>query len=217
VNVVKLDAEGHVEVESLLPWYVNGRLTPADRTLVDSHLAGCARCRAELEREQALQAAFLSLPVRTSAPAAGLAAIHRRLAAAARPAQVAPHAARQKSPQKSVFSLPPSPSRWAWVVAAQFAVIAGLLVYQVALRPDDARYHGLGPAGVNANAVVVFSPDATEAQLRAALNLSAGRIVGGPTASHAYLLVLPDAAALARLREQAGVTLVESLAGGASP
>jgi hypothetical protein len=217
MTVVQLDAEGHAEVESLLPWYVNGRLTPADRTLVDSHVAGCARCRAELEREQALQAAFVSLPVSTGDTDAGLAAIHRRLAAAAKPSQVAPHEARQKSPKKSVFSMPRAPSRWAWVVAAQFAVIAGLLVVQVALRPDDAAYHGLGPAGVNANAVVVFSPEATEAQLRAALNLSAGRIVGGPTASHAYLLVLPDAAALARLRDAAGVTLAESLAAGALP
>jgi anti-sigma factor RsiW len=214
VTVVKLDGEGHAEVESLLPWYVNGRLTPADRTLVDSHLAGCARCRAELEREQALQAAFLSMPSSTTGgPETGLAAIHRRLAAAAKPT----HESRQKSPRKSPFRLPGAPSRWAWVVAAQFAVIAGLLVVVVALRPDDKVYHALGPAGVNANAVVVFSPDATEAQLRAALNLSAGRIVGGPTASHAYLLVLPDAAALARLRDSAGVTLAESLAAGASP
>jgi anti-sigma factor RsiW len=214
VTVVKFDGEGHAEVESLLPWYVNGRLTPADRSLVESHLAGCARCRAELEREQALQAAFLSLPTSTIGdPETGLAAIHRRLAAAAKPA----HQARQKAAKKSSFRLPGAPSRWAWVVAAQFAVIAGLLIVQVALRPDDAVYHGLGPSGVNANAVVVFSPDATEAQLRAALTLSAGRIVGGPTASHAYLLVLPDAAALARLREQTGVTLAESLAAGAAP
>jgi anti-sigma factor RsiW len=213
VSVVKLDAEGHVEVESLLPWYVNGRLTPADRALVDSHLAGCARCRVELEREHALQAAFLSLPASTGDPESGLAAIHRRLAAAAKPADQARH----RSPRKSPFRLPGAPSRWAWVAAAQFAVIGGLILVLFTLRPDDAVYHGLGPAGVNANAVVVFSPDATEAQLRAALTLSAGRIVGGPTASHAYLLVLPDAAALARLREQAGVTLAESLAAGAAP
>ena len=50
------EARGHEELELLLPWYVNGTLEAAERAALDDHLAGCARCRAELAREEGLVA-----------------------------------------------------------------------------------------------------------------------------------------------------------------
>ena len=44
----------HQEVNLLLPWYVNGTLQPDERQLVESHLKGCLRCKAELVEQQEL-------------------------------------------------------------------------------------------------------------------------------------------------------------------
>jgi hypothetical protein len=81
---------------------------------------------------------------------------------------------------------------------------------------DDVASH-LAPvdASAPANALVVFRPDATEADIRAALRAGDARLVGGPTVTDAYLLRIPDlgAAPLARLRAQRAVARVESLEG----
>ena len=38
----------HAEAWALLPWLANGRIPASDREWVESHVAGCAECRAEL-------------------------------------------------------------------------------------------------------------------------------------------------------------------------
>ena len=84
------------------------------------------------------------------------------------------------------------------------------------LPPADS-YRTLGAAGAPpaANALVVFRPDATEAEMRRALRAADARVVGGPTVTDAYLLRIPalDAEALARLRAEPAVARVESLEG----
>lgn len=60
VVVVPLDGAGggpHAAVQALLPWYASGRLDDSDAAAVEAHLAGCARCRAELAVERRLHAA----------------------------------------------------------------------------------------------------------------------------------------------------------------
>jgi len=71
---------------------------------------------------------------------------------------------------------------------------------------------------VDANAIVVFRNDATQAETSAALRAAGARIVGGPTAADAYLLQLPEPAApaLARLRAERAVARVEALQGEAT-
>ena len=66
---------------------------------------------------------------------------------------------------------------------------------------------------------MIFRPEATEAQIRAALRASDARLVGGPTVTDAYLVQLagPVPQALGRLRAQPGVARVESLVSGSSP
>jgi anti-sigma factor RsiW len=204
VNVVRLDPEGHARVQSLLPWYVTGRLDDAERAEVDAHLAGCARCRTELALERQLHAAHA-----TEADGAGgrgvdqgWSLLRRRLQREAKPAR-----------PKGRFAFP----WWRWALGAQFAVIALLVGTLGWLSHDTAPYRGLGaPGSAAANAVVMFRPDATEAQIRQALKTVDARLVGGPTATQAWLLALPvaDAGALAKLRTQPGVTLAESLAAG---
>jgi hypothetical protein len=239
-NVVPLDREGHAPTQALLPWYVAGRLDDAERAAVAAHLAGCERCRTEAELERhwaALLAAAEALPAGDptgDTPAAveqGLADMHRRLAAlepaprtagghveddrrAAKPARpefltalVAAALARWRKVWPPAGLAP----GWRWALGAQCGLI--VLLLSVRLAPTPAGYHALGSGTVPANAVVMFRPESTEAQMRAALRDAHARLVGGPTATQAYLLWLPqaDATALARLRTQPGVALAESL------
>src|SRR5581483_5089387 len=51
-------------VELLLPWYVNGQLSSAERHEVDAHLAQCSSCREELA-----QLRLIATRVREAAPA----------------------------------------------------------------------------------------------------------------------------------------------------
>jgi len=67
--------------------------------------------------------------------------------------------------------------------------------------------------------IVMFQPNATEKDMRAALESAGASIVGGPTPANAYLLhVAPSgrAAAVARLHDSNAVQLAEPIdsAGG---
>src|SRR5690348_2577027 len=78
-NIVHLEPDPHVAVQQLLPWYINGRLSAAEREQVDEHLAGCPACRAELDVERLWSAAPASLPS-AAAVEAGWARMQARLA-----------------------------------------------------------------------------------------------------------------------------------------
>lgn len=207
MNVIALDRDPHRAVQALLPWYVRGRLEPEELREVQSHLRACPLCRTEFEAEQRL----LELPEPAQALAsdveAGLARLRLRLDdATTLPARAPP--SRDRAERYG-------PRGLAWMLGLQGAAIAGLLLVLVWPRMEPAAYRGLAAgAPATANALVMFSPQTSEEQIRRALRASGATLVGGPTASHAYLLQLPvgaQAQALARLRAQAGVTLAESL------
>ena len=110
-----------------------------------------------------------------------------------------------------------------WALGAQFAAILLLTVLLVVPpKPSESSYRALGvPAqSTPGNLVVRFRPDATERDIRSALQDAGARLVDGPTASDAYLLNVPaerQAAALAGLRAAPPVLLAESLDAGARP
>jgi hypothetical protein len=201
-DLLHLRGDPHEATMLLLPWYVTGEIEPGDRLLVDAHLADCAECRDELAAERRLHGAVANLP----APSA--AGWDRMVAELARP--------------EAQSQLPRSFLRRAgWMLGAQAAVLVlGLgmvLHFQRQSSPSVAipqSYHALGapqqgPAG---NILVMFAPDTREPALRKAIEASGARLVDGPTAAGAYLLAIAPgerAAALARLRAQAGVTLAQ--------
>lgn len=194
-HIIPLHGDEHEEVLLLLPWHVTGRLGPDEQSRVEAHLAACAECRAEVRSEEALKAEVDAMPL---AVEAGWARLRRRI-------EAAPVVARRDR----------RPPAWVgWALAAQLLLFV-FLGFQVApnLRPAEYRTLSAAPAPV-ARIIVTFRPDTREEDLRTALNSISARLVGGPTATNAYVLAAPAAEranALAKLRAQPSVVVAEAL------
>lgn len=218
-NVIPLAGDRHQQVQSLLPWYVNGTLGVDEAAAVEAHLAECDECRADLATERVLgsETALASMDVDQ-----GWAAMRDRIAGAVPVAPLPPQQPDKVVPLRRKPLLGRSiPVGWA--LAAQAAALA-LVVGGVAVtRPSPNHvYHALGsaPASAAANAIVIFRPDATEEAMRAALTLNSATLVGGPTASDAYVLHVDPAKraeVLAALRADRHVVLAEPIDGPAQP
>ncbi len=208
-RVVRLDPATHKVVDTLLPWFVNGTLDADERTLVERHLAECARCRQEAEWLRGLHAALAAGEASSESPRT-FRKLRRRLETPGR---------HSRTPSGRVGR-----ASWThWVMGAQLALIAGLgtVVVQSALHDVDhaGRYQTLavqGKAGQPRGAlVVVFDPGTSEAELRRVLREVGARVVDGPTATNAYVLDVPargQGEALQKLRAERAVTLAEELA-----
>ena len=213
-QILHLEPDPHVAVQRLLPWYLTGRLETEEHDAVETHLAQCPECRAELETERQWQLLQPGHGAQVDVED-GWARMRARLGG-----EIAPPPVTRPAPASRRRSwLPPSwqrmPAR-AWAAPAMLSV-ALVAAIGVTLRPTPvvAEYHALSaPVETGATAVVRFRPEATEAQIRQGLKDSGARLVDGPTVSDAYVVRLPRehyAAALARLRKEPGVALVEAL------
>jgi hypothetical protein len=100
------------------------------------------------------------------------------------------------------------------VAQLAFVVVAGSALLSLS-RPD---YHALGsaPEPAAANAIVMFRAAATQKHVSQALNAAGASIVGGPTATGAYLVHLDPAkrqSALAQLQANGDVELAQPVDG----
>jgi anti-sigma factor RsiW len=206
-RVLSLDSEEHRRAQELLPWFLNETLDADEAAAVAAHLDHCVRCQADA----AAQAALRAIPV-DEGHAESLdhdwATLRVQLDT-------------QREPARRSFA----PRQW-WrqglqlAVGIQAAVILVLAVVLVGVwLPPSEPYRALGASasGADANVLIVFRADASEKDMREALRGAGARVVGGPTASDAYLLHLSDprAQTLAGLRAHPAVAQAESLQGGA--
>jgi anti-sigma factor RsiW len=210
----------HRQVQTLLPWYVGSSLDAEDRARVETHLAECPRCRAELALERALRAACADgVDDALVDVDRGFALLRERIAA--------DRVARQPRPLATRLwrSWQADPAWLRWVLMGQCAA-ALLLSALLLMPPGPGPYRALGgsaatPASATGgNLIVRFRPEATEQEIRRALRDSDARLVYGPTTTDAYLLAVPagrEKAVVARLRKESSVLLVESLEGGGTP
>lgn len=197
----------HEEAEELLPWYATGQLDAADRALVESHLAACARCQRQLKMERRLVDEF-----RTILPEVdfGWARLRGRIEG--------PGRSRGNWFARAVADLRQL-SR-PTVAALATVVVAMIGAATVLASMNQPAYEALGSPGVSAsaNVVVMFRAETTEADMRDALRASGASLVGGPTSADAYLVhVQPRSrpSALARLRANDDVTMAEPIDGPA--
>jgi len=192
----------HDKAAMLLPWYLNGTLEPGEAAVFEAHLAECDGCRADLAADRALRMLYAETPVAGQRERAALAApvtgSHWRLG-------------------KRLSS--------GWGKAAQVALAAAAavtLVVVITPRQADGEYRLLGSdAPVHAgNAIVLFSPDTAERDMRSALERAGARLVDGPTASGAYIVQVPGqhrAKALEDLRALPHVVLAEPIDAAGGP
>ena len=222
--------QAHEEAQSLLPWLANGSLAGAELERVQSHVKVCAACRTELALLHTLRAANVDTAPAGDAEAA-LARLLPQLDAPDTPD--APDAPGKPLTQASPM---PVPHGWrarlaandrSWLrvaAAAQFCVIVvlGAMLVRSPASPGaqaDA-YRVLGAsAGARHGLVLAFNPETPEREIRRIVLASGARIVGGPTATGAWLLETEAApsAVMARLRAEPAVSLAEELGAESHP
>jgi len=200
--------EPHDQAEELLPWYATGQLDATDRALVEKHLASCARCQRQLAAERALIHEFQSL---TPEIETGWAQLRGRIVAQPRSGP------RLGAALAEFWELLKRPAVAA-LATAQIAFVAiGATILQWSSQPTYVAL-GSAPVAGSANVIVMFRPEAREADLRGALATSGAALVGGPTEADAYLLHVPAnarPAALEKLRKDSNVTLAQPIDGPA--
>lgn len=207
------------ELELLLPFHVNGTLTPEERAEVEAWLAQDDAARAEAEGLAAIRADMQAEDV-TSPGEFGLARLMRDVG----------------RDQAAGGGAPPQATRrpWLWQAVAAVAV-AGFLgqtfwTQVMATRPGvpggfqmagapavvtpaptpPAIPLAAAPAPADGLLTVAFAPDATEGAIRELLLLQGLEIVAGPSALGLYTLRAPDPEA-ARTALEAAAGLVESV------
>jgi len=207
-RIVNLDVAVHNAMQEQMPLYLSGRLDEAAAAKLQQHLQSCALCQEELEWQRKLRSASPPLDAELDMERA-LARLAPRL-----DEQPAASGKRQALPwwRKAAANEP----RWMrWAMAAQCVVIAGLALLLV--RPAPPHYELLGAAAApQANLVVLFQPGTRESEMRGILQANSARLVGGPTATDAYLLAVPGDKRdeiLQRLRTEASIKLAEPLGG----
>lgn len=206
-RVLSFEAGVHKVVDALLPWYVNGTLSPEERDYVHQHVGECAQCRQEIEWLRELHSACAAAQ---STPAGSLALrnLRRRLD--------------EPPPERGVWSrlrraLENSTRGARWATAALVIVLVASVSWALRDGESPALYRTLSASDVmprNGSLIVVFDPATTEAELRRILREADARLVDGPTRANAYVLDVPIErrdVALRALRSERSVLLVERL------
>lgn len=210
----------HQDMQALLPWYAAGSLDDSEAARVQQHLRDCPECRAELAWQRRLIETAAPLPAGLDQERA-LARLMPRLDEAAAPlaqpiAKPSPVAQALSRFASALLDWLRGPGDWkGWAIAAQAAVIVVLAANMLPANPPPA-YRALGSAPAAApDVLVVFKPEASVQDVQRLLKGSGARLVGGPTATGAWLLDVDLAqrpALLAALRADPAVELAEVLA-----
>ena len=191
----------HVEIQSLLPWFVNGSLNEAEQSTVDQHVVECEECQSAVTQLVALSARFN----------------------AARPAPDAPdidafidNLPPQSARQPPARTAAPWKRRWQLPALAACAVLALAVSLTTYLAPQD-RYRTLGrtQVGLSGRTViqVVFSPNAKEREIREILLQDDNQVISGPSRHGVYRVLLGPTVRsdiyVARLQHNPDVIFVE--------
>lgn len=196
----------HDEAEELLPWYATGQLDSAERARVERHLYSCAACREQLTLERRLIGEFQATSPQIESGWA-------RLRARIEP----PRPAQQPNPSvlAELWSILSRPAV-AGLAVAQLAFLIVAASVLLSLSRPDYRALGSDPAPAAANVIVMFRAEATQGDVRHALDAAGASVVGGPTAAGAYLLHVDPAtrkAALDKLDADRNVQLAQPVDG----
>lgn len=188
-------AGGSTQMRHMLPEYVQGRLTEAERGQLEVLLAKDPALRAELDWIRSLAQ---EVKATAAAPPAGNRAWERLQSRIAAEKE-------QAGNQSNVIPLRPkgreataAGRKWQVLlaVAATVLVVQGVTI-GVLMQDQPTRHGPLAPLSGQPTVMqgrvlqVVFTPQATESQIRAALQAVQGQLVGGPGGLGIYQVVVP--------------------------
>ncbi len=183
----------HLEVNLLLPWYVNGTLGQADSERVERHVSGCALCARELAHSRQVRWAVIAAHDEVAEPSGT--GLDRVLARIDREDHRAARWWSRLRDRIGTLVLPrPFPAwRLAPVLATLVIAVQSVALVGLVARDDGADYQtSSGPeAGVLSDRprlVIAFQPGVTESALREALRSFQGNIIQGPTAAGGYIV-----------------------------
>jgi anti-sigma factor RsiW len=220
MNRIENSAAEHQEIGELLPWFVNGRLSEADRQRVDAHLRVCEACSDELAAQRRIYGVMSVDAGVERMPLAGLNRLRTRIESLddAVPAPAAPdEVARSEAPAGS------SLRQRRGAIAASIALtavgaLAALLWNQHELRIARANYYTVtttAPQPANTAIRAVFAPMVTLSELQELLDDAHLKIVSGPTEAGVYSLAMSGSPSvdwsLQRLRGHEVVRFAESV------
>ena len=196
-----------------LPWLANGTLVGSEKERIERHLGECLTCQQEWRVQRRIAEAVAS-PSLAGEPAEAFAALDARLDAADTAT------AGTGAWLSRIVRSTPRPVRV--TVAAQFVAVIALVAVLFSMRPpeDTAPYRTRAESGPAAgDARVVFSPQASVADINALLSRHGARVVDGPTRRGVYTLLLAPGAerdTLRALREEPVVVFAERPSGAQS-
>jgi len=216
MNQIEGTAAEHQDIGEMLPWFVNGRLSEADRQRVDAHLRVCEACRDELATQSRIYSLMSVDAGVERMPMAGLNRLRRRIDSLedAGPAAAPDAAARSGASAGSSWRERRS------AIAASIAMtavgaLAALLWNQHERRIAPAYFTVTTTAPQPANTAIraVFAPTVTLSELQVLLDDAHLKIVSGPTEAGVYSLAMSGSPSvdwsLQRLRGNEGVRFAE--------
>ncbi|HEX4963585.1 MAG TPA: zf-HC2 domain-containing protein [Thermoanaerobaculia bacterium] len=234
------DERSHQRIWELLPWYANGTLSAEDRKRVEGHAAGCRRCQDEIEACRQMAAAVKGAgdaapsphPVQLQRVLARIDEAERIPAGGEGSDRAAGFAGPRRLPLRSLISATPRPLRGALLAQAAIIVLLVGLVTWGELRSrvsspsaGPATFQTLSdpaPAAAPGGTVslrLMFSPRATEKEIRELLLAVHGEITAGPSPFGVYTVEVaaaghPVSVVLTHLRTEPVVVLAEPVSGG---
>ena len=189
MNAQSVEDAEREEIEMLLPWYVTGRLDPADLAKVEAYLAAHPEVARQLDLARAEQDETVAANEALGFPPA--AATERIMAAlpAARPGWAALRAVRGVLQQAGDLFVAPTANavRWAAVAAAVlFAVQAVTIASLINERAGTYQPASGSQAGDGIAVLVTFADDAKASAISQLLTDFDATIVDGPKAGGVY-------------------------------
>ena len=186
----------HESLNQLIPWYVNGTLSPEESDQLEQHLKSCVSCQSEVEWMRNVGTTMTGL---ANEPFPAKPSFDKALAAVEHWEQ-----SKNDAPLgwltklwKEIWNSATPIARYA--MAAQLAAIAILCVaLWFSHHPTTPPYTVLsGDEPSNSGGVrltVSFAPDTTVDQVRQILGDIGGNIIGGPSANGICIVQLPTSA-----------------------
>lgn len=207
-EIYSLRPSEHEAVQQLLPWHINGTLSPEETARVEGHLGECAECRDDLAAERSLAREIALLPLDVEDGWSGMAmrmgAVHE-----------APRALGWAQRWRHV------PTGWMMGGAIAASVVLAVAVSAPQRSAPEQTFHTLGSpgAGAGGQAIVLFRPDTSAQQIGAILATQGAKVIDGPTTAGAYVLRFDHDApgAIEALRRSSQVVLAEPLASDGRP